>query len=653
MFKKLLLSVVVIFGLGVAGVLYVTRDIGPSHPTLKAADLPALIPTRAFHADPNAAWDYVASPDGAYVAYRRSTLQGRSVAVRTVATGEDIAEFPIGLSFIRWHPTKFSLRFIYERQDWEVDLQTPDRKNWRRISPVRLSGGWVKNEIAVDQDMPILTWGKSSNRGLGHMWLVSQDGLKAKKVAEGTIDTRFWVFDSEKNPVLRLDSLDPATERLMRKTDAGWEKLVDISLNDIFQPVTNVRLDGTLLARSSRGRDGVALVVFDTRTGEEEVQIERDGDIALWTTLTTKNEPDVLRLGTDTYERVALTERGEVFLDVLAEFPQPVTLGATNPTASGRYVTQSISAQSTSWQHLLIDLQEGSYEVLSEDSLRHYKDDFVQGEAVRFVARDGVEIPGVLTRPKGATGPVPFIVNVHGGPAEHVALGLNQMTQLITNRGYGVLSVNFRGSTGFGKAFQAKGFRQFGRAMQNDISDAARWLVAEGLADPDALVVLGQSYGGYAAAMAMTQEPELFTAGVATFPMLDVEFQSKHPPGSWESGLDLWVRYFGDVDVPEDLAQMRKYSPINRVAQLHGPLLVLGGERDQITAIQQVRNFEVKARAAGKDVRVHYFTKAGHGVRHWRDQLRLSRLLEDFLAAEVGGRSGGFELVEWAPEFID
>ncbi len=654
MIKKLLKGCVAIAALLVGGAMFVTRDIAPSHPVLQASDLPPLIPTRVFYADPDAAWDYIISPDATYVVVHTSTLTGRRVVVREVASGKEIAELPLGAQFIRWHPTQMAVRFIFEGHDWEMDLKKTGRQDWTQISPQRLSGGWVKNEVATDPDMPVLTWGKVSTRSPAHMWRVSQDGLKVQRVAEGTENTRYWVFDEDLKPALRLDSLDTATERLSRKTPDGWEKLIDISLNDTFWPLTRVRADGTVLARSSRGRDKVALVAFDVESGKEQVLLKNpDTDIGQPISLSYEVTPDLIRLGPATLEYKALTKRGEVLLDILAQFAQPVSLGVTYPSVSGRYVTQVISPRSRSNIALLIDLEEESYVILGEDGLRQYADDLVPERAVTFTARDGVEIPAVLTLPKDTKGPVPFVVYVHGGPALHTELGYGHGTQFLVNRGYGVLSVNFRGSTGFGKAFQAKGFRQFGRAMQDDISDAAHWLVKQGLADADALAVMGVSYGGYAAAMAMTREPDLFEAAIVEFPMLDVEFQTRHYPGFWASGLDAWWRYFGKIDVAKDLEEMRAYSPINLVDQLHGPMIIIAGVRDQITAVQQVRDFEAKAKEHDKDVRVHYFAEAGHGVKHWRDRLRRARLLEDFLAQEIGGRSGGFEFAERAPAFID
>ncbi|WP_156023537.1 alpha/beta hydrolase family protein [Sulfitobacter donghicola] len=653
--KKLLLGGAAVLAIGAGAAMFVTRDTAATHEGLKASSLPPLIPTRAFFAHPNAAQSFSASSDGRLISYLQSSLTGSKTVVKDLTTNKVIAEFPANVQFRRWHPTKPLIRFIFEGHDWEVDPFQPERENWRRTSPNRLSGGWAKNEIATTADQDILTWGKESANDNGHMWLVSQDGLNANKVAEGNAQTLYWVFDETyTSPVLRLDSLDPATTRLFGKQGADWTALIDINVNDQFAPISAGRNDGTILARSSRGRDKVALVSFDTQTGQETVLHENpQTDIGFTTLLSLPNTPDVLRMGVANKDRIALTERGQVFLDILSDFAQPVSLGETVVSASGRYITQAISAQSKPYTFLLIDMEEKSYKILGEAPTARFKEHFVEEQAVTFSARDGLEIPAVLTMPQDVAGPIPFIVYIHGGPAQHAILGYDPETQLWVNRGYGVLSVNFRGSTGFGKEFQSKGFKEFGRAMQDDIADAANWLVSEGLADTDALIAMGTSYGGYSAALAMSRDPGLFDAAIVEFPMLDIEFQSKSYPGFWQSGIHGWWRYFGKVDSADDLELMRMYSPSNRIDELHGPLMILGGLRDQITSVQQVKDFETDAMAAGKDVEVHYFPDAGHGVHLWRDRLRRARLIEEFLAKHAGGRSGGFEFAERAPAFID
>ena len=652
--KKFLFGCLLIVVSLAAASLYLTRDFAPTHPVLQTSDLPFLIPTRAFYADPKAEFGYVASQDGNFTASEKATLMGRSIVVRETASKKEISEFPAEMSAIRWHPTKPLLRFIFEGDDWEADPFSPERENWVRHSPVKLSGGWALNQYVTNPDMPALFWGRTNRGEPGHMWHVSQDGLNAEKVAEGNSKTQYWVFDEGAQPVLRVDFLNAATYRVFRKSGTIWKPLIDLSLDDIFEPLSKVNRDGIMFARSSRERDKAALVSFDTKTGLETVILENPGgDIGHTTALSYGGDPDIIRFGFDTLDRVALTEQGQVFLNILNDFPQPVSLGDTAPSPSGRYVTQAISPQGKSYIYLLIDLKDQTYVVLSEYHFRRFKDYLVQGKSVMFKSRDGLNIPAILTMPENVSGAIPFIVDIHGGPADNISLGYDHFVQFLVNRGYGVLSVNFRGSTGFGKAFQAKGFREFGREMQNDITDAARWLVYEGLADDGSLIAMGMSYGGYSAALAMTRDPGLFDAAIVEFPMLDVEFQSKYHPGFWDSGIDGWRRYFGSLDNQEDLKLMQKYSPSNLIDQLQGPILLLGGMRDEITAVQQVKDFEVAALDAGKNIETHYFPNAGHGVNNWRDDLRRARLIEDFLAKHVGGRSGGFEFAERAPKFID
>jgi dienelactone hydrolase len=652
--KKLLVACLVLTALIGTAAMVMTRNIGPSHPTLKAADMQPLIPTRAFYADPRSAYDFVVSSDGTLMAYTQASLLGRSVIVENIQSGEQIGELPLGLQFLRWHPTKPLVRFIFEGNDWEVDPRDTDRKNWNRITPVKLSGGWIKNEIARDDDDMVLTWGKSCNRCGANIYQVSQDGLEAELLAEGNTKSLYWVFDENSNPVLRVDGLNETSQRVFLKDGDAWNVLFDLNLNDAFHPLGRVAADGTVLARSSRGRDKAALVQLDTRTGDETVLHETtETDIGWTTDLTNNGQPDILRLSNETRERRALTPEGQVFLDILATFPQPVALGQTTPTGNGRFVVQSLSPQNRSYEIIKVDLQEKNYVTLSKFHFARFADSLVMDEAIRIPARDGLEIPAMLLRPKGVDGPVPFVVMIHGGPAQHYSVGYDHMSQFLLNRGYGVLGLNFRGSTGYGKEFQAKGFKEFGRAMQDDVTDAALWLVDQGLADTDALIAMGASYGGYSAALAMTRDPGLFDAAIVEFPMLDVVFQSRYHPGFWNNGIGGWWRYFGQIDNDEDLELMRKYSPSNRVDDLTGPILMLAGVKDQITAVQQARDFEKAAQDAGKDVEAHYFENAGHGVSHWRDELRRARLIEDFLAEHIGGRSGGFEFVEWAPGFID
>ena len=146
--KKILIGFAATAAMVGAWALLATRDNTATHAVLQASELPPLIPTRAFYADPNSASAYVVSADGKYISYEQTSLTGTEIVVKEVATNEVISEFPEQLQFRRWHPTKPLLRFIYEGNDWEADPLKPGRENWRRTSPVRLSAGWFKGSAS-------------------------------------------------------------------------------------------------------------------------------------------------------------------------------------------------------------------------------------------------------------------------------------------------------------------------------------------------------------------------------------------------------------------------------------------------------------------------------------------------------------------------
>lgn len=212
------------------------------------------------------------------------------------------------------------MRFIFEGNDWEADPLAPARENWKRTSPVRLSGGWFKNQFAEDDEQGILTWGKANARDIGNMWVVSQDGLSAEKVAQGNADTQYWVFDHH-TPILRMDSLDPATTRVFRKVGEDWVKLVDIDLGDDFYPMF-IKTDGSLVARSARSRDKTALVNFDITTGQETVLVANpNANIAGTTFLKLHGEPDILRMGDQQSGTRGIDAKGASFLG----HPRPIS----------------------------------------------------------------------------------------------------------------------------------------------------------------------------------------------------------------------------------------------------------------------------------------------------------------------------------------
>lgn len=245
---------------------------------------------------------------------------------------------------------------------------------------------------------------------------------------------------------------------------------------------------------------------------------------------------------------------------------------------------------------------------------------------IQYDARDGLEIEGVLTLPKGrAHKNLPFIVMPHGGPWAHDRVRYDYWAQFLANRGYGVLQPNFRGSTGYGKSFMLKGQGQMGLAMQDDITDGVSWAVEQGIADPKRVCIVGASYGGYAAMWGLIKDPDLYRcaisiAGVANLRREVNDFGNAIRGNLFKSQWRKMTPDFGAV------------SPIKSVDNITAPLLLIHGVKDVTVDHKQSVSMNKAMRKADKDVEFVSLPKADHYFTREEDRLMLLKSMEEFLA---------------------
>jgi dipeptidyl aminopeptidase/acylaminoacyl peptidase len=249
---------------------------------------------------------------------------------------------------------------------------------------------------------------------------------------------------------------------------------------------------------------------------------------------------------------------------------------------------------------------------------------------ILYRARDGLTIHGYLTLPPGGgSDPLPFVVLPHGGPSTRDVLGFDYLAQMIASRGYGVLQPNFRGSTGYGGAFEQAGFQQWGLKMQDDVTDGARWLIAQGLADPARICIVGWSYGGYAALMGAIETPDLYRCAVSMAGVTDLRKRLDR----------IGASRFADLNLPrfdQDPAALLANSPVLQADRIRIPVLLAHGRRDFTVSAAETEAMENALRAAGKSVRALYFDDDDHYLFRERDRIRFLEALEEFLAANLG-----------------
>ena len=254
-------------------------------------------------------------------------------------------------------------------------------------------------------------------------------------------------------------------------------------------------------------------------------------------------------------------------------------------------------------------------------------------QPVSFKARDGLPIHGYLTRPKGASGRLPLVVMPHGGP-----FGIRDYwrfdddAQMLASAGYAVLQVNFRGSGGYGRAFEHAGARQWGKAMQDDVTDATKWAVAEGHADGSKVCLYGASYGAYASLMGVAKEPDLYRCAVGyvgayDLPTMHTEGDIQES-GSGQSYIDQWIGPRADVAA---------VSPTRMADRIKVPVFMAAGGEDRRTPIQHTKMMEQALRKAGKQVETLYYDTEGHGFYKPENRREYYTRLLAFLSRHLGG----------------
>ncbi|HET7842835.1 MAG TPA: S9 family peptidase [Xanthomonadales bacterium] len=291
---------------------------------------------------------------------------------------------------------------------------------------------------------------------------------------------------------------------------------------------------------------------------------------------------------------------------------------------------------------VLSDREPGKFYLIDKDKKAKYlmsaaewidADRMAEMTPVQIPARDGVVLHGYLTMPVGVEKNAPLIVNPHGGPyGLRDAWSFDEEAQLLASRGYAVLKVNYRGSGGYGRAFEGSGYRQIGRKLQDDLTDATKWAIAQGYADPKRICLYGASYGGYASAMGLVREPDLYRCGVGYVGVYDLNMLYSRP-GQYDNDTNENVRkrMFG-----ADRSELSAQSPSNHADAIKAPLFLIAGGRDEIAPIEHSEKMRKAMTDAGKSVEWFEIAHEAHGFVDEESRTELYTRLLAFFDKHIG-----------------
>ena len=250
---------------------------------------------------------------------------------------------------------------------------------------------------------------------------------------------------------------------------------------------------------------------------------------------------------------------------------------------------------------------------------------------IEYTSRDGLTIHGYLTLPKGKDAKnLPIVVNPHGGPWARDEWGFNPEVQFLANRGFGVLQMNYRGSTGYGRKFWEASFRQWGQSMQDDITDGVKWFVDQGIADPKRVAIYGGSYGGYAVLEGLTKTPDLYAAGVDYVGVSNLFTFMKTVPPYWKPFLEMMYEMVGNPEKDKTLFEAN--SPALNADRIKAPLFVAQGAKDPRVNINESNQIVEALKKHGVDVEYMVKEDEGHGFHNEENRFSFYEAMEKFLA---------------------
>lgn len=302
-----------------------------------------------------------------------------------------------------------------------------------------------------------------------------------------------------------------------------------------------------------------------------------------------------------------------------------------------RFIVRTYSDKSLG-AYYIYDVASGKIDKLADVSPWLNEENMASVNPIEFTSRDGLKIRGYLTLPKGYTMEnarnLPVVVNPHGGPWARDSWGFNPEVQFLANRGYAVLQINFRGSTGFGKDFWMKSFKQWGQTMQDDITDGVKWLVDQGIADPECIAIYGASYGGYATLQGIVKDPELYAAAVDYVGVSNLFTFMKTIPPYWKPYLEMMYEMVGHPE--KDSLMMTQNSPALNTEKIKTPLLIAQGANDP--RVNKAESDQIVEALKSKGIEVEYIVKdnEGHGFRNEENQFEFYEAMEKFLAKHLG-----------------
>lgn len=599
------------------------------------------IPLENFFKNPEKI-DYQVSPDGTYFSFMAPYENRLNLFVQKIGSDTTIritSETERDITASMWAGNNRIL-FIKDTggdenyQLYGVNIDGSDLKSYtnfpnvrttiidplRKIDSLVIIGMNKRNPQVFDPYRLNLNTGEltllAENPGNIQGWMTDHDGKL--RVANA-------IVDGVNNQILYRETEDQPFQPVLT---TNFKETVSFA---VFTPDNKM-----VYALTNIGRDKTALVLMDPKTCEEkEVLYMNDKyDISDLNYSEKKNRLTVVACeGHKDMIRHYFDKEEEEIRKKLEAQLQGYNVGVTSMSKDENIRMIYAGNDRTYGTYYLYNVKENKLTKVADIAPWIKEEEMCAMNPITYTSRDGLTIEGYLTLPKGYTMEnaknLPVVVNPHGGPWIRDSWGYNPEVQFLASRGYAVLQMNFRASTGYGRKFTELGYKQWGQTMQNDITDGVKWLIKEGIADPKRVAIYGASYGGYATLAGVTFTPDLYACAVDYVGVSNLlSFMNTIPP-YWKPLLEMMHEMIGDPETDKEM--MEKYSPVFHVDQIKAPLFIAQGANDP--RVNKAESDQMVEALKKRGVEVEYMVKEneGHGFSNEENKFDFYRAMEKFL----------------------
>ncbi len=608
----------------------------------KQAEAP-LIPMENFFKNPQKI-AFQLSPNGEYLAFLQPWENRLNVHVQKIgedkvvrvtdATERDIAGY--------FWANNSRLAFVKDKggdENYKLYAVDVDATNLKELTPFEKVRVQIIDDLEDNEDEMIIGLNKRDKR-VFDAYRINVNTGEMDMIAQNPGNISGWLTDNEGKLRIATTTDGVNTSVLYRENESDDFKLIiTTSFKETLAPLFFTFDDKFIYAASNLGRDKTAIVKYDIANGKELEVIFEHPEVDVYNLLRSKKRKVITGVAfyTDKRHYHFFDDTRKELQEILEKKLPGYEVVLSNMSKNERKILVRTYSDKSRGAYYFYNRDTKEFKKLVDVSPWLNEKDMADMKPIEYQSRDGLTIHGYLTIPKGLEAKnLPVVVNPHGGPWARDRWGFNPEVQFLANRSYAVLQMNFRGSTGYGRNFWEISFKQWGRTMQDDVTDGARWLISEGIADSNRIGIYGGSYGGYATLAGLAFTPDLYACGVDYVGVSNLLTFMKTIPPYWELYLKMFYEMVGDLETETEM--LKAASPVFHVDKMKAPLFIAQGANDPRVNKNESDQMVAALKKRGIDVPYMVKDNEGHGFRNEENRFDFYREMEKFLAKYLGGR---------------